>query len=401
MNPFVKVFFACILGASICVSSQSQVRFSPPENSVVLNSSVHDKSAQNTKFIELSRAWLSKPQDLSVSVEYARTVFQMGLAEGDLRWFGAAKAAMLPWWKNEDLPADAFFMRGLVKQGFHDFAGGLADINKAIDLNPQKAEFWSWRFALHLLQTDLVAASQDCESIDRLFGQDESKVYRAILMYRTGKPQAAIDALNTLVGSPNFQSASSQEWLALHLGEAYRVAGQTELAVAVWKRQLNISPKSHIIKLSLAELWVQQGQYLQVKQMSGSAAPTDALLMQSILAYKGLKDPAEKDLAALLKSRLNAQSLRQESLIERPQLIYLIDYANDPAAGLRLSIDNWKIQQEPRDAVLFLKAALALQQAQAAQPVMAWLDKTNYSDPQINALRVRLKSQLQSNQSAK
>jgi tetratricopeptide (TPR) repeat protein len=231
MNPFVKVFFACILGASICVSSQSQVRFSPPDNSVVLNSSVHDKSAQNTKFIELSRAWLSKPQDLSVSVEYARTVFQMGLAEGDLRWFGAAKAAMLPWWKNEDLPADAFFMRGLVKQGFHDFTGGLADINKAIDLNPQKAEFWSWRFALHLLQTDLVAASQDCESIDRLFGQDESKVYRAILMYRTGKPQAAIDALNTLVGSPNFQSASSQEWLALHLGEAYRVAGQTELAV--------------------------------------------------------------------------------------------------------------------------------------------------------------------------
>jgi hypothetical protein len=146
---------------------------------------------------------------------------------------------------------------------------------------------------------------------------------------------------------------------------------------------------------------VQQGQYHKVKQMSGSAAPTDALLMQSILAYKGLKDPAEKDLAALLKSRLNAQSLRQESLIERPQLIYLIDYANDPAAGLRLSIDNWKIQQEPRDAVLFLKAALALQQAQAAQPVMAWLDKTNYSDPQIKALRARLQSQLQSNQSAK
>jgi len=325
----------------------------------------------------------------------------MGLAEGDLRWFGAAKAAMLPWWKNDDLSAEAFFMRGLVKQGFHDFTEGLADINKAIAINPNRAEFWSWRFALHLLKTDLVAASQDCESIDRLFGQDESKAYRAILMYRTGKPQAAIDALNTLLGSPNFQSASSKEWLALHLGEAYRVAGQPELAMATWKKQLKISPKSHIIKLSLAELWVQQGQYLQVKQMAGSAAPTDALLVQSILAYKGLKDPAEKDLAALLESRLNAQSLRQESLIDRPQLIYLIDYGKDPAAGLRLSIDNWKIQQEPRDAVLFLKAALALKQAQAAQPVMAWLDKTNYSDPQIKELRAGLNSQLQSHQSAK
>jgi hypothetical protein len=349
----------------------------------------------------MTKAWRAQPQDLTVSLAYVRAVFQLGLSEGDLRWFGAAKAAMLPWWKKEDLPADAFFMRGLVKQGFHDFAGGLVDINKAIDLNPNKAEFWSWRFAMHLLTTDLVAASQDCESIDRLFGQDESKVYRAILLYRKGKSQTAVQWLKDLGSAPNFQSASSKEWLALHLGEAYRVAGQPDMAVATWQKQLKITPKSHIIKLSLAELWVQQGQYLLVKQMPGSAAPTDALLMQSILAYKGLKDPAEKDLAALLESRLKAQSLRQESLIERPQMIYLIDYANDPAAGLRLSIDNWKIQQEPRDAVLFLKAALAVNQPQAAQAVLAWLEKTQYTDPQVKELEARLKTQLQAIQSAK
>jgi hypothetical protein len=156
-----------------------------------------------------------------------------------------------------------------------------------------------------------------------------------------------------------------------------------------------------MIQLSLAEIWVQEGQYLQVKQMSGSVASTDALLMQYILAYKALKDPAEKNLASLLESRLKSQSLRQEALIERPQMIYFIDYANDPAAGLRLSIENWKIQQEPRDAVLFLKAALALNQPQAAQVVLTWLEKTNYADPQIRELRTRLKTQLQSAQSAK
>jgi Ni/Fe-hydrogenase subunit HybB-like protein len=79
----------------------------------------------------------------------------------------------------------------------------------------------------------------------------------------------------------------------------------------------------------------------------------------------------------------------------------LIDYANDPTAGLSLSIDSWKIQQEPRDAVLFLKAALALNQPQAAQAVMAWINKTNYSDPQIKELRARLKTQLQSAPSGK
>ena len=401
MFKFFKACLVCILWLVTSFSAQSQTRFLPADTAVVLTTTVRDKSAQNSEFVYMTKAWRAQPQDLSVSLAYARAVFQLGLSEGDLRWFGAAKAAMLPWWKKEDLPADAFFMRGLVKQGFHDFAGGLVDINKAIDLNPNKAEFWSWRFAMHLLTTDLVAASQDCESIDRLFGQDESKVYRAILLYRTGKSQTAVQWLKDLGSAPNFQSASSKEWLALHLGEAYRVAGQPDMAVATWQKQLKITPKSHIIKLSLAELWVQQGQYFLVKQMPGSAAPTDALLMQSILAYKGLKDPAEKDLAALLESRLKAQSLRQESLIERPQMIYLIDYANDPAAGLRLSIDNWKIQQEPRDAVLFLKAALAVNQPQAAQAVLAWLEKTQYTDPQVKELEARLKTQLQAIQSAK
>ena len=401
MTPFFKVCIAIGFFGGICLSTPSQVRFMPQESAIVLNASVHDKGAQNSAFSDLTKAWRSQPQDLSVSLAYARAVFQIGLAEGDLRWFGAAKAAILPWWKKDDLPADAFFVRGLVRQGFHDFTGGLADINKAIDLNPNKAEFWSWRFALHLLKTDLVAALQDCESIDRLFGQDESKAYRAILRYRTGDPQAAIGLLKTLLNSPNYRSASSKEWLALHLGEAYRVAGQSDMAIAIWNKQLKITPKSHMIKLSLAELWVQEGQYLQVKQMSASVAPTDALLMQYVLALKGLQDPAEKNLAALLESRLKSQSLRQEALIERPQLIYFIDYAQNPAAGLSLSIENWRIQQEPRDAVLFLKAALALNQPQAAQTVVAWLDKTNYSDPQIKELRARLKTQLQSAPSAK
>ena len=172
MTLFLKACIAFVFSGGICFSTHSQVRFLPEESSIVLSASVHDKSAQNSTFSELTKAWRLQPQNLSVALSYARAVFQIGLAEGDLRWFGAAKAALLPWWKNDDLPADAFFMRGLVKQGFHDFTGGLTDINKAIDLNPNKAEFWSWRFAMHLLQTDLVAALQDCESIERLFGQD-------------------------------------------------------------------------------------------------------------------------------------------------------------------------------------------------------------------------------------
>jgi hypothetical protein len=141
MTPFLKACIAFVFSVGICFSTHSQVRFSPEESSIVLSASVHDKSAQNSTFSELTKAWRSQPQNLSVALSYARAVFQIGLAEGDLRWFGAAKAALLPWWKDEDLPADAFFMRGLVKQGSMTLQGAWLTSTKPLTLTPTKQSF--------------------------------------------------------------------------------------------------------------------------------------------------------------------------------------------------------------------------------------------------------------------
>jgi hypothetical protein len=372
--------------------ASAQARFLPANATVVLPSSVHSQGARDGSLRAQEKAWRTNPTELNTALAYARTVFMTGLSEGDLRWFGSARAALAPWWQATDLPADGFFLRGLVKQGFHDFDAGLQDINAAIAREPGRPEFWSWRFALHLLLADMAAAGQDCEEIARLFGAQEAGVYRAILLYRSGQAQPAIEQLQSLMRAASFQSASSQEWLAYHLGEALRVAGQPQRAIAVWDKQLKLSAQSHLLRLPLAELLNQQGQYRQAKVIAGMPMPTDALLMQSLLASRGLKDGDEPRLASLFDARLTSQALRQESLIERPRLIYLIAYGKDPAAGLALSIDNWKLQKEPPDAVLFAQAALALNQPRAAEPVVTWAEKTAYTDPQLSPLIAQIKA---------
>ena len=118
--------------------ASAQTRFTPGPGQVVLPASVYAIAAGNTTLREAERDWRRDPQDIQVALRYARTAFQVGLNEGDLRWFGAAKAAMLPWWNAPTLPADGHFVRGLVRQGFHDFAGGLADFNAAIALDGQR-----------------------------------------------------------------------------------------------------------------------------------------------------------------------------------------------------------------------------------------------------------------------
>lgn len=372
----------------------AQDRFRPRDNTVVLKSAISNQTLGNASFKDIDAAWRAQPQNIQAATAYARTVFILGLNEGDLRWYGSAKAALLPWWQDPKIPADTLFMRGLVKQGFHEFEAGLKDIDLAIAQNPQSAEFWSWRFALNLLQSDLKAADQDCQQIERYFGRPEALLHRAVLLYRSGQSELAIRTFNEILQNAAFAKQTDLEWVNFQLGEAYRVAGQNALALSVWKKQLNLTPQSHLIRLSLAELLNQQGMFAEAHKVSNIDTPSDALLVQALLASRGLKDRNEVKLDKLIAARLATQALRNESLIERPKLIYLIDYGKDPVAGLKLSIDNWQLQQEPRDAVLFVKAALLTQQASSAQPVLAWAEKTKYNDPQLAALLLQLKHKL-------
>lgn len=376
----------------------AQDRFLPQASAVVLAASVHTAGGRSSSLRALDQAWRAQPQDLPAALAYARAVFTLGFNEGDLRWFGSAKAALTPWWQAADLPADGHFMRGLVKQGFHDFDGGLQDINRAIALDPARAEFWSWRFALHLLLANMDAAQQDTEDIARRFGPKEGQIYSAVLAYRTGQALAAVQKLSASIRLPEYQDAASQVWIGFHLGEAHRVAQQPEQAIALWQRLLQVHPQSHLLRLSLADLLNQQGRFQQAKAVATANSTqlnsnlTDALLMQALLASRGLKAPDEAALAQQMAARLQSQALRQESLIERPKLIYQIAYGQDLAAGLALSIENWQQQKEPPDAVLFAQAALARQQARAAEPLVQWAQTTGYTDPQLAPLITQLKA---------
>lgn len=364
----------------------AQERFRPADTTVVLRASVHAQGSQEASLRSLDKAWRAQTNDLDAALAYARAVFILGLDEGDLRWFGSAKAALTPWWQASDLPAEGFFLRGLVKQGFHEFGAGLQDIDRAIALEPNHPEFWSWRFTLHLLAADMDAAHRDCDDMARLFGETEASVYRTILHYRSGQAQLAIATLKAMMATADFQDKDWQDWLGFHLGEAYRVAGQNDDAIKVWRKQLKANTKSHLLRLSLAQLLNQLGMYRQARETAGKEPSTDALLMQALLASRGLQDGDEQRLAGLFEARIKSQALRQESLIERPKLIYLVDYGKDLQAGLELSIANWKLQKEPPDAVLFAQAALALKRAKAAAPVVDWAAQTGYTDPQLTPL---------------
>lgn len=398
--PVVLVATACWVGQAMAVSagnpgSALPTRFMPPPADVVLSASVHAVDAGASLLRTLDQAWRRNPQDQNAALAYARAVFLIGLTEGDLRWYGSAKAALQPWWTATALPADGHFLRGLVKQGFHDFAGGLADISQAIALDEARPEFWSWRFALHLLISDLDAARQDCAAIGRLFGADELAVCQAILQYRSGQASVAAARFKQIVTLPGFAGPLAQDWLRLHWGEALRTAGQHDQATDVWQAHLARRPAAHPIRLALAELLNARGRHAEARTVARVPNPSDALLVQSLLASQALKDGDTDRLAAQVAARFDNQALRQEALIERPQMVYLIQYGRDPQAGLALATANWRDQQEPADAVLLLEAALLTNQPKAGAAVLDWMRKTGYTEPTLAGLAQRVRAHSQ------
>lgn len=383
-----------LLVAALTSNAWAQPRLVPANDAIVLPASVHAQNPQAKSLRELEQAWRQNRNDMPVALRYARAVFLLGLTEGDLRWYGAAKAALQPWWSATTLPADAHFLRALVKQGFHEFKGGIDDLGAAITLDPTQSEYWSWRFSLHLLTANMEAARADCAAIGQRFGNDEGQACSATLLYRTGQPQQAIPLFNRLVDLPDYQGPFTQDWLRYHQGEAYRVAGQYEQAIAVWEKHLQARPASHLIRLTLVELLNQQSQFAKARRLAESPSPTDALLVQSLLASRGLNDGQTQRLADQFENRMNNQALRGETLIERPTMVYLITYGRDNAQGLKLAADNWSTQNEPADAVLLVQAALKANQPKQAEPVLTWMTATGYTDPVLKALATELQTRL-------
>ena len=378
-----------LLAAGLLLASASalaQPRFRPADEQVLLNRSVHSQDAALRTLDEARRA---RPDDQQAAVAYARAVFELGLTEGDLRWWGRARSALAPWWSEPKLSADGHFMRALVLQGFHQFKPALQDLSRAIELQPQRGEFWSWRFALNLLLSDMAAARQDCEALARQVSPLEAQPCRAILLYRTGQPQQAVALLRQSVAQAYFSGPLAQDWLQWHLGEALRVAGQDEQAVAVWQAHLLKRPRSHAVRLALAENLNRMGRHAQAMQVARQDNPTDALLVQQLLASQGLRDGQTAKLAEQVLARWGAQDLRQESLIERPRMVFLIRYGHDVQAGLELAARNWAEQNEPTDGLLLLEAALRTGQVSRAQAVLDWAKATGYTEPALRELMAR------------
>src|SRR5262249_5418599 len=66
----------------------------------------------------------------------AQAYVELARATGDPRYAGRAQGALAPWWDLESPPPDVLLLRAVLRQGHHQFAAALRDLDRLIALRP-------------------------------------------------------------------------------------------------------------------------------------------------------------------------------------------------------------------------------------------------------------------------
>jgi len=176
------------------------------------------------------------------------------------------------------------------------------------------------------------------------------------------------------------------------LAEFSLVLGEPDRAERHFKEALSLGVNDQFLLAAYADFLLDRGRPAEVVTLLKDWTRSDVLLLRLALAEKAVKAPALDQHVQNLKARFDAAALRGDNLHQQEEARFNLHLLQRPARALALARENWALQREPRDARIFIEAALAANDPVAAQPVLDWLASAGYEDPYLRQLAARLKA---------
>jgi hypothetical protein len=340
----------------------------------------------------LRAAAAANPVDAESAARLARRYFDMAMAEGDPRYVGYAEAALRPWPENAATPVDILVLRGMLRQYRHDFPGGMADFDLALQADPANTEARAWRAAILMVQADYAAARRECE----LLSQNSSELHAtACLSYvdaTTGHAGAAHARLAAALSRRTSVDPDFLAWVTTRLAEMAWRSGNIAQAEQHFRAALALGIDDNFLLAEYADFLLERGRAAEVLPLLRKWERSDTLLLRLALAARALQLPEGEKYARTLGARFADAGLRGERLHLQEEARYLLDLKGDAQAALAAASENYRTQREPRDALVLLDAALAAHDAAAAAPALQWLESSGYEDARLRSVAAKLKA---------
>ena len=396
MATLIRFFLRCVTLASILFCNATTVfatAYVPKSDATVLERLPFKPNDPVARELASMRAELQRnPRHLEVAVKLAGRYYGMVGEEGDPRYLGYAQAALAPWWNLPEPPIEVQVLRARLLQFSHNFVAAFADLDKVLERDPNNSQARILRAIIEIVQARYDVARVDCRALNKLTSDLIVIGCEAMIDGLTGRATSAYSTLNTAFANSKNLSADEQLWVLTRLAELSQRFGKSSVTEAHFKQAIALGITDSFLLAAYSDFLLEQKRPAEVVALLKDKTRSDGLLLRLLLAERSLNLPTAKDRETILAARYLAAQLRGDTVHQQEEARFSLHVQGNAKKALALAQENWKVQLEPRDAHIFLEAALALKDPKSAQPVLQWLESSKIEDSQLISLGQKLKA---------
>jgi len=337
---------------------------------------------------DLRKQVAAQPNDLEPALALVRRYIELGRAESDPRYFGYAEAALTPWLAVAQPSAEVLTLRATLFQNRHEFPAALDYLHRALARQPRLAQAWLTRAAILEVQGQHAEALNSCIPLLKLAEPLIGQVCLNSILSVSGQLDAAYRQLARAVSTAHSPVPADQQWALTTLAEMAERMGNTDAADRYYRQALHIPRRNGYLLATYADYLLDRNRFQEVVELLANDTRADGLLLRLTLAEIALRLPTAAVHIDALTARFAASRMRGDSSHQGDEARFLLHVLDQPESALALAQKNWDVQREPRDARIFLEAALAA--GKNPQPLLAFLTESKLQDARLETLLAQI-----------
>jgi Tfp pilus assembly protein PilF len=379
----------CILSAPR-VRAETLQPYTPTNDAVVLEHLPSTSDPRVRQFDVLKQQVKSPSHKPSADIALAQAYLDYGRETGDARYLGRAEAVIAPLVAQRPPLLNALLVEATILQSRHEFVESRVVLQAILARDSDNPQAWLTLASVAMVQGDLDEAHRDC---GRLMGGMDALVVAGCLAAwssANGHADNALRVLDLILHQEPNEPAAMQSWAHGLMADAAKTLGQVDRADAEFAKALQFAPGDNFLLADYADFLLDHGRPQRALELTRDYAQSDTSYLRQVLAESTLGLPATKADILQMASRFHDLEQRGDSrLYGREEARFALQLQNDPTKALRLAQQDWAHPRAPEDMRVYLEAALAAGQPQAAQPVLDFMQKTHLEDPVVLALAKR------------
>jgi tetratricopeptide (TPR) repeat protein len=381
MNFVKTMLFSCFILHSACGWS---VAYIPKDDAEVLEH-LPVTTGELSRLRRLRSQLTDNPGDYSFALSLAREYITAGRANSDPRYFGYAEAIITPWVSPQNSIPEALVLRATILQNRHDFPSALADLKAALSLNPRLSQAWLTLAAIYEVQGNYPSALRSCMNLARFSNSLMATICVNSALSLSGQAKTSyeqlVSTISTREGLPE-----EMTWAYTVLAELAERLNLTKEANSWYQKANEQGHRSVYLLSSYADFLLGQNRPAEVLQILQAESKADTLLLRVTLAEQRLQHTNFTQHVELIKARIAAAKARGDAVHQGDEARFNLNVLQDAQTALKLAIENWAVQKEPRDARILMEAAISAKNIEATRSVIKFLAQTHLEDAHLDVL---------------